>query len=107
MPYLDRFALFPLAEQVAGSGFDGLVFGDDLHLQAGYLLLDGIVLPLDDLVEGAPFALDVVDMQPVGGKLKSLPFQYSLAFFVQLEWSVTRKVQNGKLPKGELRMRTV
>ncbi|KAH9392991.1 hypothetical protein TYRP_006090 [Tyrophagus putrescentiae] len=51
---------------------------------AGHLLLNAGVLPLHDLTEGAPLALDVVHVEPVVGKLKALSLQNPLPLLVHL-----------------------
>ena len=49
-----------------------------------YLGLYRVVLALDDVVEGAPLALDVVAVQPVGRELEALSLQDLLALLVHL-----------------------
>lgn len=69
--------LLPLRDKVGDPAVDNLVFRHDLELQTGWssqphsgaiavlrtnLLLDGVVLALEYIREGAPFALDLVDV---------------------------------------------
>lgn len=77
--YGDGFGLLPVGEQVRCAVLDGPVLLDDLHLQVGNLLLDGGVLAFHDVAERAPFALDVVDVEPGGRELEALLLQETLA----------------------------
>lgn len=80
----DGLGFLPVGEQVGGAALHGPIFLDDLHLQVCHLLLDGGVLPPHDVVEGAPLALDVVNIKPGGRELEPLLFQQALAVAVEL-----------------------
>jgi hypothetical protein len=56
-------------DQLACLCFHDFFLGHDLGLEQGYLVLNGVVLSLQDFVEGAPFALDVVGVEPIGWEL--------------------------------------
>lgn len=83
--YPHRFGLLPVREQVGGAVLHGAVLLDDLHLQVGHLLLDGGVLALHDVAEGAPLALDVVYVEPRGRELEALLLQQTLPVAEELE----------------------
>lgn len=80
----DGLGLLPVGQQVGGAALHGPVLLDDLHLQVGHLLLNGGVLPPHDVIEGAPLALDVVNIKPGGRELEPLLLQQALTIAVEL-----------------------
>lgn len=96
--YCNRLGLLPVVEEVRGAVLHGFVLLDDLHLQVGHLLLDSGVFALHDVAERAPFAFDVVDVEPGWRELEALLLQQSLPVTEQLRWSarVRRRHANAR-----------
>lgn len=82
--YRDWFGLLPVGEQICGAVLHRAVLLHDLHLEVGDLLLNGRVFAFHDVTEGAPFPLDVIDVQPRGRELEALLLQQTLAVAEQL-----------------------
>ncbi len=82
--YCHRFGLLPVRQQVRGAVLHRAVLLHDLHLEVGHLLLDGGVFALHDVAEGAPLALDVIDVEPGRRELEALLLQQTLAVTEQL-----------------------
>ena len=82
---LDGLLFFPFWQKVRCLALNDFVFWDDFHLQACNLGLDWAIFSFKDVIEGSPLAINVVAVQPVRWELEALPFQYALAFLVQLQ----------------------
>ncbi|KAH6607744.1 hypothetical protein Trco_004057 [Trichoderma cornu-damae] len=71
--------LVPLGHDLPDALVDQLVLGDDVGPHGVGLLLHNLGLLLQDLLEGLPLALDLLDVKPVVGERVALPHQGRLA----------------------------
>ena len=76
---LDRLVRLPVGDRLRDPIGDDPILGHDLHLQPRELIDDRRVLPPEDVGERAPFALDLIDVEPIGRKGVALPLERALA----------------------------